>query len=70
VTYPKRIRLKLIWTPALMAQHHKQWGDLPRAKYKLVTVHSKGEEMEMRRRNKEDVEWCKRGGYKMPEEEK
>lgn len=68
MTYPKQIRLKLIWTPALMLQHQKQWGNLPRAKYKYVTVHSKGEEMEMKRRNQEDVEWCKRGGYKTLEE--
>ena len=68
MSYPRQVRLKLIWTPAHILQHQKQWGDLPRAKYKFVTAHSKGEEMEMRRRNKEDVEWRKRGGYKMPEE--
>lgn len=68
MSYPKQVRLKLIWTPAHILQHQKQWRNLPRAKYKYVIAHSKGEEMEMKRRNKEDVEWCKRGGYKMPEE--
>lgn len=67
MSYPRQVRLKLIWTPAHILQHQKQWGDLPRAKYKYATAHSKGEEMEMRRRNKEDVEWLRRGGYKMEE---
>lgn len=68
MSHPKQVKLKLIWTPVHILQHQKQWGDLPRAKYKYVTVYSKGEEMEMKRRNKEDVEWCKRGRYKMLEE--
>lgn len=68
MTYPKKIKLKLIWTPAHIAQHEKQFGNLPRANYKYVTVHSKEEEFQMKRRNKEDVAWCRRGGYKLPEE--
>ena len=63
--YPKKIKLKIIWSPALMEQYYKQWGTYAnRATHKLVEVNSKEEEEDYKRRNKEDVQWARAQGWK------
>lgn len=56
MSYPKKIRLKIIWTKPMLEQYYKQFNTYDdRAIYKQVTVNSKEEEEYMLETNRRDA---------------